>query len=88
MKLAAFIKPKDDGYVALCPLLDIASQGDSAALALKNLKEDLNQFLERASDEEISRRLREVYVMQVDVSATGDVARALIASRAHLPPEP
>ena len=44
-------------YVALCPELDIASQGDSVAEACDNLKEAMNLFFEVASDAEIRRRL-------------------------------
>ena len=71
-QLTAVIEREGDGYVALCPQLDIASQGDTVALARKNLKEALELFFETAGSEEISRRLRgEVYVTQVEVSAAG-----------------
>ena len=33
---------EDNGYVSLCPELDIASQGDSIEEAKKNLKELFN----------------------------------------------
>ena len=57
------------GYVALCPELDIASQGDSVVEARDNLKEALELFFETASASEIEQRLRsEVYVTQVEVA--------------------
>jgi predicted RNase H-like HicB family nuclease len=67
--LTAIIEREGDGYVALCPALDIASQGDSVAEARDNLKEALELFFETASDTEVERRLRgEVYITQVEVS--------------------
>ena len=55
--LTATIEREDDMYVALCPELDIASQGYTVAEARDNLKEALELFLEVASDAEIRRRL-------------------------------
>ena len=71
MKLTAIIEAEGDGYVSLCPELDVASQGDSVKEARDNLREALELFFESASPEEVRRRLRsEVYVTQVEV-ATG-----------------
>jgi predicted RNase H-like HicB family nuclease len=68
-KLTAIIEREDDGYVALCPELDVASQGDTVGEARKNLKEALELFFETASSEEISARLHdEVYVTNVEVA--------------------
>lgn len=68
-QLTAIIEREGDGYVALCPELDIASQGDNIEQARENLKEALELFFEAASPEEISSRLHEeVYVTQVEVS--------------------
>lgn len=61
--LTAVIEREDDGYVSLCPELDIASQGDSITEARDNLREALELFFETASPEEVQARLRtEVYV--------------------------
>ena len=58
----AVIEREGDGYVALCPELDIASQGDSIEDAAHNLREAIELFLEFASPEEIStRRKTEIY---------------------------
>ena len=38
-QLTAIIEREGDGYVALCPELDIASQGATVAEARENLKE-------------------------------------------------
>ena len=68
-KLTAIIEREGDGYVALCPEVDIASQGGTVSEARGNLKEALELFLETASDTEIKRRLHEeVYVTQVEVA--------------------
>ena len=67
--LTAIIEREGDGYVALCPEVDIASQGDSVDEARKNLQEALELFFETASPEEIKSRLHgEVYVTQVEVA--------------------
>ena len=68
MKLTAIIEREDDGYVSLCPQLDIASQGDSIEEARDNLREALELFFETASPEEVKQRLHgEVFVTQVEV---------------------
>ncbi len=58
-QLTAIIEREDDGYVALCPELDVASQGTTVSEARDNLKEALELFLETASDTEIKQRLHE-----------------------------
>ncbi len=66
--LTAIIERDGDGYVALCPELDIASQGESVESARMNLSEALELFFECASPVEIARRLSgEVYVTQVEI---------------------
>ena len=67
--LTAVIEREGDGYVALCPELDIASQGDTVEEARGNLQEAAELFLETASEGEIRERLRaEVYVTQLEVA--------------------
>ena len=58
-QLTAFIERVGVGYVALCPELDIASQGKTIAESKENLKKELESFLETASIAEIKFRLRE-----------------------------
>ncbi len=68
-KLTAIIEKEDDGYVSLCPELDIASQGNTIEQARDNLKEALELFFETASQEEIKQRLHtDVFVTQVEVA--------------------
>ena len=69
MKLTAIIEREGDGYVSLCPELDVASQGDSVEQARENSQEALALFFEYASAQELEKRLRnEVYVTQVEVT--------------------
>ncbi len=59
----AIIEREGDGYVSLCPELDIASQGNPVEEARSNLQEALELFLECASEAEIQGRLhREVFI--------------------------
>jgi len=68
-KLTAIIEREGNGYVSLCPELDIASQGDTVEQAHANLKEALELFFEKASRKEIKKRLHhDVFVTQVEVS--------------------
>ena len=43
-QLTAIIEREGDGYVALCPEVDIASQGGTVSEARGNLKEALELF--------------------------------------------
>ena len=68
-RLTAIVEREDDGYVALCPELDIASQGDTVAEARDNLTEALTLFFETASVGEIDNRLtEEVYITNIEVA--------------------
>ncbi len=68
-RLTAIIEREGDGYSALCPEVDVASQGGSVDEARANLQEALELFFETASEEEIRDRLHgEVYVTQVEVT--------------------
>jgi predicted RNase H-like HicB family nuclease len=55
-RLTAIIEREGDGYVALCPELDVASQGDSLEEARANLIEALTLFFETADGSEIEQR--------------------------------
>jgi len=68
-QLTAVIEREDDVYVALCPELDIASQGDTVEGARKNLVEALELFFESADPTEVSRRPHtEVFVTRVEIA--------------------
>ena len=68
-RLTAIIERDGDGYVALCPEMDIASQGNSVTEARSNLEEALTLLFETAPAEEAERRTRsEFYVTHVEVA--------------------
>ena len=67
-QMTAVLSREDDGYVAFCPDLDIASQGATDEEARTNLVEALTLFFETASSSEVARRLHsEVFFTQVEV---------------------
>lgn len=67
--LTAIIERERDGYISLCPELDIASQGETIEQARNNLREALELFFQTASQEEIQSRLHEeVYVTRVEIA--------------------
>jgi predicted RNase H-like HicB family nuclease len=67
-QFTAVIERDEDWYVALCPELDIASQGKSVEEARRNLIEAIELFFEVASPSEIQERIHsEVFVTQVGV---------------------
>ena len=57
LQLTAVIEREGDGYVALCPEIDVASQGATREEARANLVEAVELFFEHASDPEIRDRL-------------------------------
>ncbi|MEI6635795.1 MAG: type II toxin-antitoxin system HicB family antitoxin [Planctomycetota bacterium] len=67
--MTAIIHAEDGGFVALCPQLDVCSQGDTVEEARANLQEALELFFETAPSDEVIRRLsNEVYVTQLEVA--------------------
>ncbi len=69
-RFTAMIYREDDGYVSLCPELDVASQGDSIEEASANLREAVELFLETADRSEIEERLHgAMYVTSLEVAA-------------------
>jgi predicted RNase H-like HicB family nuclease len=67
--LTAVIEREADGFVALCPELEIASQGGSVEEARANLREAVELFLESADPAEIQARFRpEIYITRFDVA--------------------
>ena len=67
-QFTAIIEREGDGYVALCPELDIASQGSTVEEARDNLVETLELFFETADPLEIASRLHpEVFVTRLEV---------------------
>ena len=68
-QLTALIEREGDGFVALCPELDVASQGRSIEEARANLTEALELFFETADQTEIDERLHsETYVTRLEIA--------------------
>ncbi len=53
----AIIERDGDGFTALCPELDIASEGETVEDARQNLAEAIELFFECASESEIRTRI-------------------------------
>ena len=69
LELSAVVWREERLYVALCPELDVGSQGKSVEEALANLKEALELYLE---DEDVKRPMKAevpiVTIVRVKVS--------------------
>lgn len=67
--LTAIVQSDPPGFGALCPEIDVASQGDTIEQALANLREAVELFYECASPSEVSAREGgEIYITQLEVS--------------------
>lgn len=65
----AIVEKEGDGYVSLCPELDVASQGTTVEEATANLKEAVQLFLECADPKEVQQRLHtEVFVTRFEAA--------------------
>ena len=65
----AILEKEGNMYVALCPELDVASQGETVEEAIANLKEAVELFLESADPEELKQRLHsEIYVTRFEAA--------------------
>ena len=68
-RFTAILEREGEGFVALCPELDVASQGDSVEQALASLKEAVELFLDHADPAEVEQRRRtQVFVTQFETS--------------------
>ena len=67
MKLTAIIKKDNETglYVAWCPEVDVASQGETLEDALSNLKEALELYFE---DEDAVYPSEDIFISVIDVS--------------------
>jgi predicted RNase H-like HicB family nuclease len=68
-QLTAIIEREGDGFVALCPDVDVASQGGTIDEARANLIEALELFFESADPSEIAGRMHdEVFITRLEVA--------------------
>jgi len=67
--LTAIIQRSEKYFVALCPELDVVSQGKTVEEARSNITEAVELFLETASPAELKHRLhREIYISPLAVA--------------------
>jgi predicted RNase H-like HicB family nuclease len=67
-QLTAIVEREGDGYVGLCPELDIASQGDTIEAARNNLQEAVELLFETADPSETAFHSHsEVFVTRLEV---------------------
>ncbi len=65
----AIIEKENDGYAALCPELDVVSQGNTVEEAKINLQEAIELFFEHASKDEIESRLKnDVFITNMQIA--------------------
>ena len=68
-QFTGIIEREGDWFVALCPELDVASQGKTVEEARTNLIEAIELFFEAADASEIESRLHtEVFVTRMEVA--------------------
>ena len=68
-QFTGIIEREEEWYVALCPELDIASQGKTVEEARNNLAEAIELFLEVADPSEVESRLHnEVFITRMEVT--------------------
>lgn len=66
--LTTILEREDGGFVALCPELDVASQGSTLEEANANLREAVELFFECAEAKETAGRLSgEIYVTLLEI---------------------
>jgi predicted RNase H-like HicB family nuclease len=69
LSLTAVIQRSEKYFVALCPELDVVSQGKTVEEARSNIAEAVALFLESASPAEIKQRLHmETYISSLEVA--------------------
>ena len=67
--LTAILIQENDGFVALCPEVDVASQGATVEEAKLNLREAVELFFECASKSEVESRLSsESFVSPLEIA--------------------
>lgn len=67
--MTAVIQRSEKYFVALCPELDVVSQGKTVEEERKNITEAVELFLETASPAELKqRRHKEIYISPLEVA--------------------
>ncbi|MEI8364689.1 MAG: type II toxin-antitoxin system HicB family antitoxin [archaeon] len=69
MKFSAIITKEDKLYVALCPELNVVSQGITEKDALANLKEAVELFLEDVDAKEVIKNIHPAKMFSMEIPA-------------------
>lgn len=64
LRLTGFVHPDGDGFTAVCPELDVASQGSTEQEASEALQDAVGLLVETASRSEIDARYREGFTLR------------------------
>jgi predicted RNase H-like HicB family nuclease len=75
MKLTAIIKKGEKQYVALCPEVDVVSQGYTVEEALANLKEAVELHIEVMHIDE--SKTETPFITSFEVNSNGKIATTL-----------
>lgn len=67
-KFSAIIEKEENWYVALCPEVDVVSQGKTIEEALVNLKEALELYLETAGKDELATIKQSPFITTLEVA--------------------
>lgn len=67
-KLSAIIEREGAWYVALCPELDVASQGHTLEEALANLREAVQLYVETADPAELDLPQQPPFLTTLDIA--------------------
>ena len=74
--LTAVIRKGENQFVALCPELDVVSQGYTIEEALKNLKEAVELYIEEEGmPEEISSE--DTFIVNFEVKPVGKITKTI-----------
>jgi predicted RNase H-like HicB family nuclease len=69
MKLSAIVTKEDKLYVALCPELNVASQGTTESEAVANLKEAVELFLEDDDAKDVIKNIHPAKMYSMEIPA-------------------
>lgn len=62
MKLSAIVTKENQWFVAICPELNVVSQGKTTKEALSNLKEAIELYLE---DEDVKKVIKNIHPAKI-----------------------
>lgn len=76
VSFTALIWKEEEQFVALCPEIDVASQGYTIEEALANLKEAVELYLEEMDMPDTAKK-RDMIIVKFDVKTVGKITKAV-----------